>query len=119
RDRSLIGIRRWTQLALLVVALFCCESVQSETTYSLGEGFRSIKWGTQLLDAKKTYPDLLFVEQIPRVEPKYLYYRRKNEDKSFSGFEWNRIRYVFSKEKLFVAADAEKRMELHDKNEAT
>jgi hypothetical protein len=57
-----------------------------------------------LADAKKVYPDLLFVEQIPRTDPKFLYYRRKTENKKFSGLDWNIIRYVFTNDKVFVAA---------------
>jgi hypothetical protein len=89
-----------------------------ERNYNLAEGFRSLKWGAQLADAKKIYPDLLFVEQIPRTDPKYLYYRRKNENKTFSGLEWDRIMYVFTKSKDFVSADAETRFELEDKDKA-
>jgi hypothetical protein len=89
-----------------------------ENSYLLSEGFRSIKWGTRLVDAKKTYPDLLFVEQIPKTDPKYLYYRRKNENKKFSGLEWDKIQYVFTEEKVFVAADVVMRLELEDKDKA-
>jgi hypothetical protein len=93
-------------------------SQAGETNYALSEGFRAIKWGTRLADAKKVYPDLLFVEQIPRTDPKFLYYRRKTENKKFSGLDWDRIRYVFTKDKVFVAADVEMRLELDDKDKA-
>jgi len=123
-----------TVLMTTVLMLFCSENVHSgshqslpervkesqagESSYVLSEGFRSIKWGTRLVDAKKIYPDLLFVEQIPRTDPKYLYYRRKNENKKFSGLEWDRIRYVFTNDKVFAAANVEMRLELEDKDKA-
>ena len=94
------------------------EKLNTESNYPLTEGFRSIKWGTSLDDAKKVYPDLLFVEQIPRADPKFLYYRRKLEIKTFSGVNWDMIRYVFTNDKKFVAANVEMRLELEDKDKA-
>ena len=94
------------------------EGQAGESSYVLSEGFRSVKWGTRLADAKKIYPDLLFVEQIPRTDPKYLYYRRKNENKKFSGLEWDRIRYVFTNDKVLAAANVEMRLELEEKDKA-
>jgi hypothetical protein len=93
-------------------------SQAGETNYALSEGFRSIKWATRLADAKKVYPDLLFVEQIPRTEPKYFYYRKKNESKQFSGLDWDSIRYVFVNNQFFISADLETRLELGDRDKA-
>lgn len=122
-------------LLMTAVLMFCCsetvdsanrdsvpelvnESQAGESSYALSEGFRSIRWGATFVDAKKIYPDLLFVEQIPRTDPKYIYYRRKNENRKFSGLEWDRIRYVFTKEQVLAAADVEMRLELEDKDKA-
>ncbi len=91
---------------------------RAESNYALSDGFRSIKWGARLPDAKKIYPDLVFVEQIPRTDPKYLYYRKKNENKKFSGLEWDSIRYVFTNDKVFISADLELRLELGDRDKA-
>ncbi len=91
---------------------------KKEITYNLSEGFRSLKWGMNISDAKKIYPDLLFFEQIPLKDPEYLYYRRNYENKSISGIVWDRIKYVFSKDRQFCAADAESRYELEEKNKA-
>lgn len=86
--------------------------------YNLSEGFRSLKWGMNISDAKKIYPDLLFVEQLPLKKPDYFYYRRNNEDKSISGIDWDRVQYVFTKDKQFCAAHAESRYELEDKDKS-
>jgi hypothetical protein len=94
------------------------ESQTGEANYTLLTGFRAIKWAMPLLEAKKIYPDLLFVEQIPRAEPKFFYYRRRTENKRFSGLDWDRIRYVFTDDKVFVAADVEMRLELQEKDKA-
>lgn len=91
---------------------------RAESNYALSDGFRSIKWGARLTDAKKIYPELVFVEQIPRTDPKYLYYRKKNENKKFSDLEWDSIRYVFTNDKVFISADLEMRLELGDRDKA-
>ena len=123
-----------TALMITLVVLFGSETLHSassqnlreqvtepqgvEGNYALSEGFRSVKWGAGLGDAKKIYPDLLFVEQIPRTEPKYFYYRKKNENKKFSGLDWDSIRYVFVNNQFLISADLVTRFELDDRDKA-
>ena len=91
------------------------KKTSEETNYNLSDGFRSLKWGTNIDDAKKIYSDLLFVEQIPGTDPKYYIYRKSNENKSISGTNWDRITYSFSKDKQFCSVDAESRYEVEEK----
>lgn len=93
------------------------EDSAGEKNYSLSEGFRSIKWGTRLTNAKKIYPDLLLM--TPKTSKTDMeYYRRKNENKIISGVEWDSIRYLFKKNTGFYSVNAEARFEPEDKDKA-
>ena len=87
----------------------------SEKNYDLPVGFRSLKWGMKINEAKKIYPDLVLTEMMPVKDPKLFVYRKKNENKKISGLAWDAIRYNFNSNREFSSVNAETRFELPNK----
>lgn len=85
-------------------------------SYSLQDGFRNIRWGSSLFDIKKANPELKI--DYKRTNEEFKYYYKKKDNRSISGVEWDRVRYVFSKTDNFCGANGEIRFELKDKEKA-